>query len=334
MKVVITGGTGMVGKQLAFRLSAEGHDVTALGRKAAVAAELKEHGVYCALAHLEDAEAMSHAIAGNEVVYHCAALSTPWGDEKAFYQSNVVGTQNVIDACIEHGVKRLVYISTPSVYFNFKDRFGVKESDSLAEKPPSKYTETKLEAERRVMDAKNQGLEVIVLRPRGIFGPEDQVLLPRLLKAIRQKRLPVMGNGKNRVDLTYIDNLVDAMALCLDVEPSATGRIYNITNGEPVVLWDFIRSLVQELGIPYRPRSVPYSVMYGLAYAMELKATYLTPSAEPVLTRYTVGLLSKSQTLDIEEAKSRLGYQPKVSMHQGMLRVAEAFRKRGDDLWN
>lgn len=328
MKVLITGGTGMVGKQLALRLASRGHSVTAVGRNLSAVADVREPGIKFRKMDLESRDEVLAAIAGHEVVYHCAAHSAPWGRYDDFYRANVLGTRHVVEACERHGMQRLIHVSTPSVYFDFSDRFGIKESDPVAEKPCSHYTSTKLQAERVVQDAAQRGLETIILRPRGIFGPEDQVLLPRLLKAIEQKKLPIIGRGDNRIDLTYIDNLVDAMELCLEAPRSATGRIYNITNGEPIVLWDFIRKLVEEIGIPYRPKRTPYALMHGLAWALETHSKHLNQYREPPLTRYTVGLLAKSQTLDISAAREHLGYNPKISMKQGLQAVARSYRKR------
>lgn len=317
MNALVTGGTGFVGGALARRLGGQGARVTALGRNPAAGAQLEREGIRFVRADLTDAAAVTEACRDIDVVFHCGALASPWGPYARFYAANVTGTENVIRGCQRHGVTRLVHVSTPSVYFGGQPRLNVREDAPLPVKPLSHYAATKRLAELRVQRAHAEGLATITLRPRAIFGPGDNVLLPRLLRQVRAGRLRIIGAGDNVADLTYIDNVVDALLLCAEAPAPALGRPYNLTNGEPVRLWDMVARLCQALG--YSPPRKRISLGAALALAGALEAVYtLLPGREPPLTRYTVRMLAQDATLDITAAQRDLGYAPRVSVEEGM----------------
>ncbi len=192
-----------------------GWDVTALGRNVSKLDQLESEGIRVLQIDLKNKDAMADICKDQEIVFHCAAFPSPWGNFEAFYQANVIGTRNVIRGCEEHKVKRLVYVSTPSLYFGYSSRMNVKETDALPE-PVSNYAATKILAEQEVDEAFAKGLPAITIRPRGIFGPGDTVISPRLIPRLRSGRLPIVGDGENVVDLTYIENVVDALLLCAE----------------------------------------------------------------------------------------------------------------------
>ena len=164
----------------------------------------------------------------------------------------------------------------------------------------------------------------MTLRPKAVFGPGDTSLLPRLLAAARKGRLPQIGDGRNLVDLTYVDNVVHALLLALTAG-AAVGGTYTITNGEHVPLWDLIKTVLQRLGIHANLRRLPYLVVYALAGLMELRATLF--GGEPLLTRYTAAILAKTQTYNIEAARRDLGYAPLVSIPEGVERTLAELEK-------
>jgi nucleoside-diphosphate-sugar epimerase len=239
MKALVTGGTGFLGGALVRRLHSMGWDVTALGRNAAKLNQLKSEGMRALQHDLKDKRAMLDVCKDQEIVFHCAALPSPWGNYQAFYDTNVIGTRNVIRGCEDHNVKRLVYVSTPSLYFGYSSRMNVKETDALPE-PVSNYAATKILAEQELDSAFAYGLATIAIRPRAIFGPGDTVIFPRLIPRLQSGRLPILGDGENIVDLTYIENVVDALLLCAESPASTLGKKYNISNGEPVTIWKLI----------------------------------------------------------------------------------------------
>lgn len=323
MKILVTGATGFLGKCVAFRLKAEGHEVRGLGRNNNIGILLQNNGIeYCQTDFADEAKVIE-ACRGMDYVMHCGAMSSPWGKYKDFYTANVLGTRNVVSGCLKHDVKRLIHISTPSLYFDFKDRFNISESEQLPGMPCNTYALTKLLAEMEVDSAK--GLHAITLRPRGIFGPGDNAILPRLILANRQKRLPLICGGEALIDMTYVENVVDSMILCINSPLDTIGKKYNISNGEPWKLKDLLPILFRSIDEPFSPKSLPYSLVYSIAWLMEKISIN-----EPPLTRYTVGILAKSQTLNIQGAMNELGYRPRVSILEGINHFATWWKEQNE----
>jgi nucleoside-diphosphate-sugar epimerase len=316
MKALVTGGTGFLGGALVRRLHNLGWDVTALGRNISKIDQLASEGIRAIQLDLKNKSAMAAACKDQELVFHCAALPSPWGNFEKFYQANVIGTRNVILACEEHKVERLVYVSTPSLYFDYTSRINVKETDALP-KPISNYAATKILAEQEVDEAFAKGLPTITIRPRALFGPGDTVIFPRLIPRLQSGRLPILGDAENIVDLTYIENVVDALLLCAQSPASTLGKKYNISNGEPVKIWKLIERICSELNLPYPKRKISYRAANAAASALEIIYTLIPTHPEPPLTRVSVSMMANNTTLDISAAKRELGYQPKVSVDEG-----------------
>lgn len=317
MKALVTGATGFLGQALARRLHSQGADVSALGRNPAILAQLEREGMRPIRADLVNGEAVAAACQGQEIVFHAGALAAPWGRAQDFHNSNVLGTQNVIAGCETHGVGRLVHVSTPSIYFGLDSLVNVAEDAPLPVQPVNEYARTKLLAEAEIDKAFERGLPVITIRPRAIFGPGDTTILPRLIPRLKTGRLPVIGDGRNVIDLTYVENVVDALLLCATSPAATLGKKYNITNGEPTALWPLIEKLCAGLGYQPPRRRVPYGLVDGAAALMEVVYRRLPGQPEPPLTRYSVALLAKNTTLDISAARRALGYRPRVSVEEG-----------------
>ena len=320
MKALVTGATGFLGKALARRLHLEGNEVTALGRNPSVLAELEREGIHPCRADLADGETIKTACQGQDVVFHSGAFSSAWGSARLFYQANVIGTQKVIAGCEAARVRRLVYVSTPSIYFRFESRLDVREDSPLPAVAVNEYARTKLLAEQEIDRAFARGLPVISIRPRAIFGEGDNAILPRLISRLQTGRMRVIGDGQNITDLTYVENVVDALLLCADAPEALLGHKYNITNGEPLLLWGLIRKVCEALGYEYPRRRISYSLALGLATFLELVNSLIPGQPEPLLTRYMVGVLAKSTTLDISAARRDLGYVPRISVDEGFQR--------------
>lgn len=324
---MVTGATGFLGRHVCERLNRMGWQVTGIGRNAAAGAALKALGVRFLAVDLRDETAVADACVGQDAVFHCGALSSPWGAYRDFEAVNVDGTRHVIAGCCKHGVARLIHVSTPSIYFHrHHDRLGVREQDPLPPKPVNAYAATKLRAEQVVLAAHADGLPAVILRPRAIFGPLDTALLPRLMRVNETRGIPLIGGGNARIDLTYVDNVVDAMLLGWEAPQEALGQAYNITNGEPALLREVLEDLFTLMGTPLRTFSLPYPVAYGAGALLEGVHRLLPFLGEPMLTRYTVGVLAKSQTLDITRAREQLGYVPRVSLQEGLRTFAEWWR--------
>lgn len=329
-KVLITGGTGFLGKALALRLLAEGWEVTVLGRNESVGQDLQGKGIRFVKGDLENKDTVELACRGNDAVVHCGALSSPWGSPTAFYQTNVAGTQHVIDGCLRSDVSRLVHVSTPSIYFDFTDRYLVKESDPLPHTFANQYAHTKYQAEL-VVDAavETKGLNAITIRPRGLFGVEDTSILPRLIRANEKGKIPLVNEGKNIIDVTYVENVVDALLLAMAAPASLAGRKYNITNGEPLPMKELLEKVFEKMGMNMNVIHIPYWLLNKLAHGMEWFAHTFQGDKEPLFTCYTVGVLSKSQTLDISAARQDLGYHPRISIENGLDIFVEWWKKEG-----
>jgi nucleoside-diphosphate-sugar epimerase len=327
MKALVTGGTGFLGGALVRRLHGMGWDVTALGRNPLRLNELEDEGIRPLRADITKKDEMLAACKNQEVVFHCAALPSPWGNYEKFYQANVIGTRNVVQACLKNDVKRLVHVSTPSIYFDYNSRMDVKENDPLPE-PISAYAATKLLAEEEVDKGFAAGLEVVSIRPRALFGEGDTVIFPRLLSRLKSGRLPILGDGENIVDLTYIENVVDALLLCAEAPSNTLGKKYNISNSEPVKIWELVNRICDALNMPRPTRKISYKTANAAAAAIEFAYSLIPYGPEPPLTRLTVSMLAHSTTLDISAAKAELGYQPKVTVEEGVERFLKWWKQQ------
>jgi nucleoside-diphosphate-sugar epimerase len=328
MKVFVTGGTGFLGRHVVTRLCADSHQVTFTGRQTAtgdaLAAQTGARFHALDLAAPDAAPQLSPWLAGCDAVVHSAALAAPWGAYEKFYAANVVATRHVIEGARRAGVRRLVNISTPSVYFEFRDRLNISEHEPLPARAANYYAATKRQADAAVQAVASK-MEVVSLRPRAIFGPWDTAIMPRLVRVVESGTLPLLRGGEALIDVTYVDNVVDAVVLALQTAQLKSGSTYNITNGESLTARALFTRVSAALGLSARMRNVPYPLAAASAAVGEWWADYVT-HREPRVTRYALGLLAYSQTLDISAARRELGYEPKVTIDEGLRRYAAWLR--------
>ena len=316
MKILVTGGTGFVGSHLTSALLAQGHSVHIMGRDFSSAQNLLQAGAKAIQVDLRSRTEVVQACQGMEVVCHVGAFSAPWGKREDFFGINVAGTHHVIEGCLAHGVRRLVHVSSPAVIFDGNDQILAPDDLPYPGHPTSLYALTKRMAEEAALAVRDR-LEVIILRPKAIYGPGDRALLPRLIAAAKARRLPQIGNGQNRVDLTHVADAVQALLLAVERPmPNASFPVYTITGGEHVLLWEAIRTVLRRLDISDRLPTLPLSVALTMAGLME-KLSLLT-GREPRLTRYTTLILARTQTYNIERARMDLGYKPRVGLEKGL----------------
>ncbi len=321
MHILITGATGFLGRHVTARLLEDGHAVAMLGRDFSACGALISQGAEVIACDLRDTEAVAAACRGRDAVVHAAAYSAPWGRRADFVAANIGGTAAVLAGCARHHVGRLVHISSPAVSFAGRDLYQVNEQTPFPRRFSSEYARTKAASEQLLRAVPL--VPAVILRPKAIFGPGDRALLPRLIAAARRGRLPQIGAGTNLVDLTYVDNVAHAVALAL-VRKQALGGTYLITNDEHVALWPLIRMVLRRLGLNDRLPVLPLSLMLAMAAGMEARAA-LT-GREPLLTRYSVAILGRTQTYDIRAARRDLGYNPQVSVAEGVERTLEHLR--------
>ncbi|MBN3751632.1 NAD(P)-dependent oxidoreductase [Paraburkholderia sp. Tr-20389] len=334
MKTLVTGATSGLGRNAAAFLAAEGQAVRGTGRDLRAGDSLRAHGIEFIPADLTTADAreLDRLFDGIDTVWHCAALSSPWGRYHDFHAANVIATRRLAEAAARHGVRRFVHISTPSLYFDYRHRTDIPETFRPV-RYVNHYASTKAQAEEsiRAIAAHHPATIFVVLRPRGIFGPHDRVLLPRILRIVRERhgRLPLPRGGVARFDLTYVENVVHAMQLATTRESLPSGEAFNITNGEPVVLRDLLEAMFAAVKVSCRIVGVPYAVLDAAARVMEAGAT--VSGREPALTRYSIGALHYDMTLDITQAHRVLGYRPIVSLADGIDSTVQWIQSRGHD---
>ncbi|CAI8738358.1 NAD-dependent epimerase/dehydratase family protein [Pseudomonas serbica] len=325
MKILVTGGTGFIGRHIVWQLAAKGCEVRFSGRNAVAAAEVIRHSPatvhWLPLEHGTPAATvkMIDATRGCAAIIHCAALSSPWGTPRAFAQANLDSIDEVLQACHANTVKRLVHLSTPSLYFAFRDRLGIREDEPLPA-PINEYARSKALAETRVQAA---GLaEVVILRPRAVFGPWDGTLMPRLLRVMQRAPIPLMRGGRAQLDLTCIDNLVHAVELSLTQPLPRAVCTYNVSNGTPLTFENLLHRIAEQFRLNLRTRRLPWPLVDAVARALETSAR-LRRGDEPLLTRYGVGVLAFSQTLDLSAISNELGYRPVISQDEGIHQHAQ-----------
>jgi nucleoside-diphosphate-sugar epimerase len=323
MKALVTGGGGFLGGAVVRLLRERGDEVRSSARGHYPA--LDALGVTQVRGDLADAAAVDAAVRGCDIVFHVAAKAGVGGRYADYHRANVVGTENVLAACRRHGVRRLVYTSSPSVVFNGRDMEGVDESAAYPAAYDAHYPHTKALAERAVLAANGSELATVALRPHLIWGPGDNHLVPRILQRGRSGRLRRIGRENKRIDSIYIDNAADAHLLAADrLQPGSpvAGRAYFLSNGEPLPTWDLVNRILACGGVPPITRSIPVGLAVVAGTVLEAIYGLLRLDAEPPMTRFLAHELSTAHWFDLSAARRDLGYVPKVSIDEGLQRLA------------
>ena len=335
LTALVTGGGGFVGLAVVEQLLARGDRVRSLAR--GVYPGLAELGVEVLRGDLRDVRAVGQACAGCDVVFHVAAKSGIWGRYDTYYEPNVRGTQNVLAACREHGVHRLVYTSSPSVVFDGRSMEGVDESTPYPKRHHSHYSATKALAEQAVLAANSRTLRTLALRPHLIWGPRDNHLVPRIVRQGRAGTLRRVGDGTNKVDTTYIDNAARAHLVAADAlesNPRAAGRPFFISQGEPMALWEIINGILAAAGLPPVTRSMSHRVAWSAGAILEAAHALLHLTGEPRMTRFVARELATAHWFDISAARTELGYEPSITMTEGLHRLEGWFQGREAPRYN
>ena len=330
MKALVTGGGGFLGAAIVRRLRQRGDEVHSFSRGRYP--ELDALGVTQHQGDLADSIAVSRAAANCDIVFHVAAKAGVGGRYRDYHRANVVGTANVLTACRHHGIERLVYTSSPSVVFAGRDMAGVDESVPYPSHYDAAYPQTKAIAERMVLQANGPTLATVSLRPHLIWGPGDNHLIPRILARARAGRLRRIGTESKRIDSVYIDNAADAHLLAADrLAPGSPigGKAYFIAQGEPVPLWDLVERILHAAGLGPVTRSISPRSAYALGWLLETMYAVFRPHDEPPMTRFVARELTTAHWFDITAARRDLGYEPKVSLEEGLRRLTIWLRSRG-----
>ena len=324
MKVLVTGGGGFLGQAIVRQLLRRGDTVSVINRSAYP--EHEAMGVTCHRGDIADAQAVLKAVDGVDAVIHVAAKAGPGLYAPDFVAANVVGTGNVLDACRHHGVRYLVHTSSPSVVHGGGDIDGGDESLPYPDHFAAPYPATKAEAEKMVLAASDTTLLTCALRPHLIWGPGDNQLLPRLIEKNRAGRLRLPAPEK-LIDTVFIENAARAHVLALDNltgVATAAGKAYFISNGEPLPVHDILSRLLDAYGETPKIRTVPRGVAMAVATVVEGIWRLLRKRSDPPLARFVVEHLATAHWYDLSAAKNDLGYEPQVSIAEGLERLSEA----------
>jgi nucleoside-diphosphate-sugar epimerase len=329
LKILVTGGGGFLGQALCRGLVERGHDVSSFNRGHYPA--LDKIGVRQIRGDLADRDATVAAAQGVDAIFHNAAKAGAWGSYDSYYQANVIGTRNVLEACREHGIEKLVYTSTPSVTHRATHPVEGLGADEVpyGENFQAPYATTKTIAEKEVLAANGATLATVALRPRLIWGPGDQQILPRLVERAKAGRLRIVGNGNNKVDTTYIDNAAQAHFDAfnhLAIGAACAGKAYFISNGEPWPIRDLLNALLQAAGAPTVEKTLSFKTAYRIGAICEMLWKLLPLKSEPPMTRFLSEQLSTAHWYSMEPARQDFGYVPQVTMQEGLQRLAQAWR--------
>jgi nucleoside-diphosphate-sugar epimerase len=326
MQALVTGGGGFLGGGIARALLKEGNNISVIGR-----------GRYPHLpssikvfqGDIRDYDFVNKSLKDIDTIFHTAAIPGIWGPAKEFYSINVQGTENIIKACRNNLVRKLVFTSSPSVVFGNSSLEGVDESTPYPDKYLCDYPRTKAIAEKLILDANCSNLFTVAIRPHLIWGPGDPHLVPRILQKASNNKLMIVGEGKNKVDIIYIDNAVSAhLKACEALGPhgNVAGKVYFVSDGKPIILWEWIANLLNRMGRPNVSRKISYDTAAKLGAILEGIYGILRIKSEPPMTRFLASQLATSHYFNISRAKKDFGYQPLISHEEGMNRLIRALK--------
>ena len=325
MRVLVTGGTGFTGTALVRRLLDDGHSVVALDYKARLQSDtLRSRGAEIMIGSVTDPGAVSRSMKGVEFVFHLAAAFRELNVPNSFYDEvNVGGTRVVLEAARKEGVRKFVYCSTCGVHGNV-DHPPADENAPV--QPADYYQRTKYEAEPLVKRAAGGAMETVILRPAAIYGPGDPERFFMIFKRVSKGTFPMFGTGRTLYHPLYIDNLVDALVLCMP--PGAgNGREYLIADERYYPIEEIVRAVARALDVPVRIAHYPVWPVVAVGHIVEkiCKPIGVVP---PIFPR-RVDWYRQNRAFDIARAKRELGYRPLVELDDGLRRTAEWYRQMG-----
>jgi dihydroflavonol-4-reductase len=324
LRVLVTGATGFTGGHLARTLASRGYQVRALVRDLARGESLRPAGVELVQGDLTDAPSLERACAGVAVVYNIAALYRQAGlRDDAYRAVNATAVRAIVEAAARSGVQRVVQCSTVGVHGDVEHP---PANEDAPLRPGDIYQVTKLEGEQLARDAAARtGIEVVVARPTGIYGPGDGRLL-KLFRGVARRRFVVLGSGRIFYHLTYVDDLVSGFRLCGEV-PGIGGRTYILAGGDVTTLNELVGLIAKESGVPPPRLRLPGWPFWVAGAACE--AVCVPLGIEPPIYRRRVDFFTKSRAFDISRARQELGYAPSVGLREGIRRTLEWYRSVG-----
>ena len=328
MKALVTGGGGFVGGALVRALVLRGDAPSSFSRRSHP--DLLALGVAQVQGDLADAPAVAAAIAGHDVVFHVAGKVGSWGPYSEYHRTNVQGAASVIAGCQQAGVRALVFTSSPSVVFDGRDFEGQDERVPYPDKFHAPYPRSKAEAEALILAADDPGatagLRTVALRPHLVLGARDTSLTPRIVQRARAGRLRGLTGPPKKVDVTWIEDAVQAHLLAADEllgsAQRCAGRPYFISSGDPLPSAEVFDRILAAAGLPPVRRKVSPAVAMLAATGMEIAWRILGRSEEPPLTRWVVREMASAHWFDLSAARRDLGFEPRVTHEEGFASLA------------
>lgn len=319
-KVLVTGGTGFLGYHVIKYLVSKGYEVIGIGRNSKN--QIKNIGGTFIKVDLFLEEELKKLPNNFDYIVHCAGLSSPWGKTDDFIKGNIVSTKNILKFAKENkNLKKFINISTSSLYFDYTDRYNIREDDELPDEFVNSYAETKYEGEILV---KYSGIKYITLRPRAIYGEYDKTIIPRLIRLNKKIGIPYIDK-KIYTSLTYGGNIAHAIYLAMISD--VVDRTYNVTDGIDVTLDDVLQKVFTELDVEYKKRKINSRVMRYIAVFLEWRSKKYKNWKEPIITKYSIGVISYSETLNIDKIKKELGYFPIYSLEDGIKNFVSWYKR-------
>ncbi|WP_312948707.1 NAD(P)-dependent oxidoreductase [Superficieibacter sp.] len=333
MKVLVTGATSGLGRNAVEFLRHKGISVRATGRNEAMGRLLEKMGAEFVQADLTELVSSQAKVmlAGIDTLWHCSSFTSPWGTQEAFDLANVRATRRLGEWAVAWGVRNFIHISSPSLYFDYHHHRNVNE-EFRPHRFANEFARSKAAGEEviQLLARANPQTRFTILRPQSLFGPHDKVFIPRLAQMMHHYGSVLLPRGGDAlVDMTCYENAIHAMWLASQpaCDGLLSGRAYNITNGESKKLRSIVQTLIDELNIHCRIRSVPYPMLDIIARSMERFGN--KTAKEPAFTHYGVSKLNFDFTLDITRAREELGYQPVITLNEGIERTAAWLRDHG-----
>lgn len=324
MKVLVTGATGFLGGYIIDRLAQDNIEIVAMGRNKKRGMELIQANVTFFQGDFVNMKDVRKAMKGVTHVIHAGALSTVWGKWDDFYRTNVVGVQNILEACREFNVSRLVYISSPSIYAARHDRLNIHENDVDLSNEMNYYIKSKIMSEQ--LFQKFPDVPSVIIRPRALIGIGDTSVVPRLLQVNKKIGIPLFQNGENLIDVTCVENVAYAIQLSL-FRPKAVGNTYNLTNDDPRPFKEILELFFSQIDANAKYRKLSYTVVDKVATSLESVYMRLNRLSEPPITPYTLSTIAFSQTLDITAIQTDLNYVPIMTLEEGVEKYASYYNQ-------
>ncbi len=324
MKAFITGINGFIGSNLATRLVAEGQEVSGLVRRTSNLSFLEGLKVRLFSGDLSDKALLDEATRGVDVVFHVAGRASDWGPIELFRKVNVEGTKNLMESSLKSGVKRFVFISSAAVHGFGGFRDAMENSPKIATIFP--YSITKKEAEDLVNRYhREKGLPTLIIRPGNVFGPRDRVTFVKMAELIEKGQMVYIGGGKPLTCPTYVENLIDAILLAVN-RKETVGETFIVTDGMEITWKEYMDKIAEKLGVRRPFFSVPYPIAYSAAALCEAILKLFGSNKPPIITRYRIANVGKDYHFSIEKARTKLGYQPRISLDEAMERTVKWYK--------